>query len=186
MPTIKKQTYNATSDAFERADFKVQLSADGSGDYVDVVAIDGTSITVDTLNVGTVDLVYHSTPPSLTNGQVSPIQGDSAGNLKTTLATPLPAGSNTIGAVNQGTSPWQVEEPSITGTVAITPSDSVTVSAARQFLVNCTVAGNVKVAFSNSSTLTIPVATGMTILPWAIIQVFVTGTTATATYANLS
>jgi hypothetical protein len=59
------------------------------------------------------------------------------------------------------------------------------VSAGRQLLINCTVAGNVKVKFSDASTLTIPVAEGLTVLPWAVIQVYVTGTTATATYTNL-
>lgn len=77
------------------------------------------------------------------------------------------------------------KEPSISGAAAITASDTVAVAAGRQLLINCTVAGNVKVKFSDGSTLTIPVTVGMTILPWAVILVFVTGTTATATYANL-
>lgn len=78
------------------------------------------------------------------------------------------------------------ELQSITGATAITASDSVTVTAGRSFVANCTVAGNVKVGFSGGSTLTIVVAIGTLILPWAVVQVFVTGTTATATYANLS
>ena len=78
-----------------------------------------------------------------------------------------------------------VEETTISGAVAVTASDTVLVAEGRYFLVNCTVTGNVKVGFTNASTLTIQVATGVTILPWKITQVFVTGTTATATYANL-
>lgn len=73
----------------------------------------------------------------------------------------------------------------IIGVVAITASNTVTVTAGRQLLINCTVAGNVKVQFSDASTITIPVQVGLTILPWAVIQLFVTGTTATATYYNL-
>ena len=100
----------------------------------------------------------------------------------------LPAGSAT--AANQATQitaeqAIQATAGAISGNAAITPNDSSTVSVGRQFLIACTVAGNVKVAFSDSSTLTIPVAVGLSILPWAVIQVFVTGTTATATYANL-
>ena len=69
---------------------------------------------------------------------------------------------------------------------AITPSDTVPVTPGTSFVINCTVAGNVKVGFPDASTLTIAVAVGTLILPWAVAQVFVTGTTATATYANLS
>ena len=58
--------------------------------------------------------------------------------------------------------------------------------AGRQFAIICTAAGNVKVKFSGGSTLTIPVQAGLTLLPWQVIQVFLTGTTATATYNNLS
>jgi hypothetical protein len=69
---------------------------------------------------------------------------------------------------------------------AITPSNSAVVDAGRQFAVFCTVAGNVKVTFSGGGTLTFPVATGFTLFNWSITQVFVTGTTATAVYTNLS
>jgi hypothetical protein len=89
------------------------------------------------------------------------------------------------GSPISGSNPIEASEPSISGAAAITPHDTTTTTAGRQMLVNCTVAGNVKVKFSDGSTLTIPVAIGLSILPWAVIQVYVTGTTATATYANL-
>jgi hypothetical protein len=69
---------------------------------------------------------------------------------------------------------------------AVTASNSVKVTPGRFFCINCTVAGNVKVGFgADDSTLTIAVAVGTLILPWSVNQVYVTGTTATATYANL-
>jgi hypothetical protein len=69
--------------------------------------------------------------------------------------------------------------------VAITASDTAVVAPGISFLVICTVAGNVKVGMADGSTLTIPVAVGLTQLPWSVAQVFVTGTTATATYFNM-
>lgn len=73
----------------------------------------------------------------------------------------------------------------VTGAAAITPSDTVLVTAGRGFRIVCTVAGNVKVKYADGSTDTFPVEVGLTRLPDAVIQVFVTGTTATASYANL-
>lgn len=77
-------------------------------------------------------------------------------------------------------------EPSVSGAAAITPSDTTTVSAGRQFAVVCTAGGNVKVQFLDGSTFIFPVNAGLTILPWAVKQVFVTGTTASATFANMN
>lgn len=76
-------------------------------------------------------------------------------------------------------------QKAVAGAGVISPSDTVAVTAGRQLLINCTVAGNVKVKFSDGSVLVIPVQVGLTILPWAVVQVFVTLTTATATYYNL-
>lgn len=45
-----------------------------------------------------------------------------------------------------------------------------------------TVAGNVALSFPNGTTMSVPVAIGLTILPFAPQQVLATGTTATATY----
>ena len=74
----------------------------------------------------------------------------------------------------------------IKSALTITPSNSVLVAAGRQFAVFCTGAGNVKVTLSGGGTLTFPVATGYTVFNWAVTQVFVTGTTATAVYTNLN
>jgi hypothetical protein len=43
----------------------------------------------------------------------------------------------------------------------------------------------VKVAFFDGSTLVIPVNVGITILPFAVTEIVSSGTTATATYAQL-
>lgn len=73
----------------------------------------------------------------------------------------------------------------ISAATALTPSDSTTSTAGRQLAIICTTAGNVKVGFAAGSSLTIPVSVGLTLLPWQVTRVYVTGTTATATYANL-
>ena len=76
----------------------------------------------------------------------------------------------------------------IQGSLAVTPSNSATVVAGRKFAIVCTVAGNVKVGFTGGGTFTfpVPISTIPLIFDWAVNQVFVTGTTATATYTNLS
>src|ERR1051325_9740709 len=120
MPTRRKSINNGNIGG--TVDFKIQSASDGSGQYIDVVALDGTCINVDTLNVGTVDLTYNSTPPTLANGQVAPIQGDSSANLKVVVATSIPAGSNTVGKVDQGiagTSAWKVDPSGVTSPVSI-------------------------------------------------------------------
>jgi hypothetical protein len=66
--------------------------------------------------------IYNSSPLTLTNGQQASLQFDSGANLLVNLKTALPAGSNVIGSVNQGTSPWitkdQSDGPVAPGTVA--------------------------------------------------------------------
>ena len=71
-----------------------------------------------------------------------------------------------------------------TGVVAMTKG--TTYAAGKSLYVNCTVAGNVSVTFYDGSTLTFPVNVGITIMPFAVTQVNKSGTTATATYANLT
>jgi hypothetical protein len=79
-----------------------------------------------------------------------------------------------------------VEDRSIEGKISVpTASDTVLYGVGRYFVIICTVAGNVKVGFLDGTTLVIPVAIGLTILPWKVAQVFSTSTTATASYANL-
>lgn len=50
----------------------------------------------------------------------------------------------------------------------------------------CTVAGDVSLKMEDGSTNVVPVATGLTILPYAVQTVNAAGTTATATYRNLA
>ena len=76
-----------------------------------------------------------------------------------------------------------VREDSVQGSVALTVGTIY--AAARQLFINCTVAGNVSVTFTDASTLVIPVVVGITTLSWAVTAVNTSGTTATATYANL-
>lgn len=97
----------------------------------------------------------------------------------------MSVGAAAIRAVEQGTA-QAVQEPPITGAVAVSASDTATVDPGRQFAIMCTVAGNLKVGFLDGTTITIPVVAGLTLLPWAVKQVFATNTTATATYANLT
>jgi hypothetical protein len=52
--------------------------------------------------------VYNSSAPTVTSGNQNALQIDASANLLVNLKTALPAGSNTIGSVNQGTSPWIV------------------------------------------------------------------------------
>lgn len=70
--------------------------------------------------------------------------------------------------------------------VALTASDSVSsnVDPGKYFQCVCTVAGNV-VLIMPGGTNTIPVAVGLTVLPYGVMRVNSTNTTATATYANI-
>lgn len=79
----------------------------------------------------------------------------------------------------------EVFEPSISNAFAIAASDTVKVDYGRQIAIKCTVAGNVKLGLYDNTTITIPVNVGLSVLPWIVTQVWVTGTTATATYLNL-
>lgn len=111
-------------------------------------------------------------------------------------ATSLPIGPPTqlvnpprpfpVEALNSTLADLALSEASISAAATVAASDTVAVTAGRQFAILCTVAGNVKVGFSGGGTLTFPVSVGLTLLPWRVVQVFVTGTTATATYSNLS
>lgn len=73
-----------------------------------------------------------------------------------------------------------VTEASISGIAAITIG--TTLPAGRQLGVNCTVAGNVTLTFSDASTLTWPVTVGGSIFPWAVT--LVSAFTGTATFYN--
>lgn len=64
-------------------------------DNADGAVSGGTAGTFSSLS----GLIYNSTPLTLTNGQQASLQGDVNGYLKVDLATPLPAGTNSIGTV---------------------------------------------------------------------------------------
>jgi hypothetical protein len=68
------------------------------------------------------------------------------------------------------------------GAVAFTVAGAA-VSPGRAVAVNCTVAGNVTFTFADTSSLTVPVATGLTILRLSVTGA--SAATATATYAVL-
>lgn len=68
--------------------------------------------------------------------------------------------------------------------VTLTKSDTFTrVDPGLYIAVNCTVAGDVKVACTGGD-YTLTVATGTSFYPLAVVGVYSTGTTATATFAN--
>ncbi len=74
-------------------------------------------------------------------------------------------------------------EASIYGSTAMTVATSY--AEGRSLAIMCTVAGNVAITLADASIIIIPVPTGLTILPWAVLAINTTGTTATATYASL-
>jgi hypothetical protein len=53
-------------------------------------------------------LIYLASAPTITTGNQNSLLGDIHGNLLVNLQTPLPAGSNVIGAVTQSGGPWTV------------------------------------------------------------------------------
>lgn len=75
-----------------------------------------------------------------------------------------------------------VTEASISGAVAMTVG--TTYAAGRQLAINCTVAGNVSITFTDTSVYVFPVNPGFSAFPFAVTAVNASGTTATATYAN--
>ena len=55
----------------------------------------------------------------------------------------------------------------------------------RAILIVCTAAGNVALKLADDSSVVVPVATGLSILPFAVKTVLAAGTTAAASYASL-
>lgn len=95
-------------------------------------------------------------------------------NVQTTFGT-MPSTDDTGRQV--------VAEPSISSITALVVGTAA--KEGRQLQIVCTVAGNVAVTFPDGSINTIPVGAGLTTLPWAVVKINTSGTTATATYANL-
>lgn len=76
-------------------------------------------------------------------------------------------------------------ESPVPGVASITKSDTGAISPGRLFAIICTAAGDVKVSFADGSTYTFPVSVGHSLFPFQITRVWSTGTTATATFANM-
>lgn len=74
-------------------------------------------------------------------------------------------------------------DSSYEGSSPVTPGSAV--PKGKALLIVTTVAGNVSLNFQDGTTVIVSVAVGTTILPFQVIQVNTTGTTATATYYNL-
>ncbi len=73
------------------------------------------------------------------------------------------------------------------GTVVSVPTvGGSTVAAGRSIGIVVTAAGNVSMQLSGGGTLVWPVNVGGNILPFAVTAINTSGTTATATYANLN
>lgn len=92
-------------------------------------------------------------------------------------ATGLPASAGT---------PFPTQEPSITKSVRTFAAGDADGAVGRYLRVTCTAAGNVVVKFADASTETVAVSVGYNLYPFAAVAVNTSGTTATATYANLS
>jgi hypothetical protein len=65
-------------------------------------------------------------------------------------------------------------------------SVGVTAQPGRQIKITCTAPGNVVLKLSGGSTTVVPINVGVTLLPWQVVQVVTSGTTATATYENIA
>lgn len=78
-----------------------------------------------------------------------------------------------------------IDDVPISNGTALTPSDGATVAPGRQFAVIAASAGNVKIELAGGLVVTIPVQAGFTLLPWQVIKLFSTGTTAVGTFLNM-
>lgn len=111
----------------------------------------------------------------------------------TAAALPLPTGAATdttlagmaATLIKMGTaiSALQSSEAPYQGVVAIALDQAQTPQ--RAIRINCTVAGNVSLAYVDGSKDIVPVQVGLSYIPGAITTVNSAGTTATATYANM-
>lgn len=114
-------------------------------------------------NSDQIGCVYTAAGITLTNGQQAACQFDSTGHIL-------------------------VSDPNNAPFSGVTdmPTDGTTYAAGRSFQAECTIAGKVKVTFSDASTRTIPLNIGLTILPYAVTKWTLTAVSgpATCTYAN--
>lgn len=71
----------------------------------------------------------------------------------------------------------------IRGVVTVTKSDTTSIPQGRGIIIVATVGGNLAMVFEDGSTLTVPFAIGLTVLPFAPVKLMATGSTGTATFA---
>lgn len=98
--------------------------------------------------------------------------------------TPFDANGNPQGVAANPFYTLDGNNAAFQGEVTLTVGTADTV-ARRSLKIMCTAAGNVAVTYADGSTGIWPVAVGTTTLPISITTVNSSGTTATATYANL-
>jgi hypothetical protein len=100
--------------------------------------------------------IYLSSAPTLTSGNQNALLSDVNGNLLVDLKTPIPAGSNTIGAVTQASGPWTQNLTEVGGSaIALgqtTMSASIPVAiASNQSAIPVTQSGTWTVAVTQST-----------------------------------
>lgn len=116
-------------------------------------------------------LIFNSSAPILTNGQQAALQGDSSGNLKVNLMTPIPTGTNSIG--NIGT---------VGAVTAITNALPAGTNALGSVLANLQVAGSA-VTSSNPVPVTISSASpGTTVQNYNTVASLAVGATSNHDY----
>jgi trimeric autotransporter adhesin len=97
------------------------VPADASGNALPFAGQNATSPTSAQLAGGQ----FNTTPTTLSSGNASPLQLDSAADLLVNLKTALPAGSNVIGAVTQSGGPWTENLTQIGGSSVSTAATGV-------------------------------------------------------------
>lgn len=98
---------------------------------------------------------------------------------QTAIAFAAPEGA---ALVSEG-SPLPISEPSYRGVAPIALDTPF--APPRGIAIIAQGAGNVALRFADASTIAVPVAAGLTILPFAATQILATGTTAAATFHAL-
>ena len=87
-------------------------------------------------------------------------------------------------ALVSAATPLPISEPSYRTAAAIVPDTPF--APPRAIAVVAQGAGNVTFRFADASAIVVPVSTGLTILPFAAVQVMASGTTASASFHALA
>lgn len=108
---------NAITSQVNGAQRALDVGIDVAGVQIDPRAIRAlTSADVVTANQGSANTIANAWPVKPTDGTNS-ATFTAAGETKVSVTQPLPAGSNNIGSVNQGTSPWVTSVNNLPATV---------------------------------------------------------------------